>query len=605
MSEWAERNFRLSLDTSARPGLIDFEESMYQREILDVMGDPSVRVVAIMAAPQTFKTTSMMIALAHDVVERPAPIMFVQPTGKSAAKFSTAKIKPLIRDNPHLFGDLIEIDKRGKGNSVLLKQFSNSASIMMATAGSAVDLAGYSVKFLFLDEIDRDVVQKEGDFIKEARFRCKTFWDHRVVMVSSPSDAETSRIYRAYRFGDARKWHVPCHKCGHEQELTWNQVKYDHETNDPKTARYECINCKEHWTEGEKRLALQRGRWVATNPSGMYPSFHCSALMSHVETMEGITAEWLDVQGNPLRLRAFKNGYEGLPFHDQISKIDNVNFLDRLGNYATTDPTIPNPIVLITCGADCQKNRIEYQIIGWTADNQAYVLDYDIVAGSPSIQDTWDDFKDVLKRRFVRHDGVELTIEATAVDAGFLPDYVCAATQRIPKCYPVIGRNTTTSFWPLKGMTMNRKKTHSYYIVGDFVIKEKIFQMLAVQSAQEDYVHFPYDIEAKFEQLKLENTYFDQLSKSEQIVTEFKGKGRRERKFKEVDGYRREVLDTFKYAFAARFSISSKSLKSRHERLTSLAELKQQDEPTILDQIRREKTMPIKNTWMGRLKRRY
>ena len=584
LDKWAEKHFHLSASTSSRPGLISFADSEYQREILNTVADSATRMCVIEAAIQTIKTTLILIATAHDIVEDPAPIMNVQPTQSFASRFSKVRIKTMIEDNPELFKDLISIDKRGNGNSAKIKEFSNGAIFTVASGGSAIDLAGFPTKKLYIDEADRDVLSKEGDFIEEAKGRVDTYWDSRITIVSSPSTLSTSRIHPAFLAGDQRRWHVPCPHCGHEQELVWEQVKWNQETFDPKSARYECVQCHVLLTEGEKRLALRNGRWIPMNKHGKYPSFHASGLMSQFKTMEQLVDIWLQANypiKNIAKIRAFVNQRLGKPWNNAVETVSDVNFMNRLGDYRTTDLTISNDIVMITSGIDVQKNRIEIQTLGFTVDNQVWVLRYHVIYGSVTKADTWDELKDYLKIKFKREDGVELSRDASCIDSRYLPDYVCAQTKKIPKLYAVQGNEgENRPYWPL---AQTVKKTHSYFVIGDFTLKEKIFEMLRVDRASEDYIHFPGDIEEVTDYLV--GGYFGQLSKSERIVTEY-NRGQPKRRFFHDGTIPNEVLDTFKYALAARFSVSSKTLKARKERLDHKAEVPGQE--TQSDIINRE-----------------
>ena len=60
-----------------------------------------------------------------------------------------------------------------------------------------------------------------------AKKRTVTFWNRKIVLVSTPTNKGASRIETAYEESDQRQYRVPCPDCGTGQVLTWPQVKWD------------------------------------------------------------------------------------------------------------------------------------------------------------------------------------------------------------------------------------------------------------------------------------------------------------------------------------------------------------------------------------------
>src|SRR5579862_5708367 len=56
VSEWADRNRKLSPESSAEPGQWRTERAEYQRGIMDSFNDPSVEQVVIISSAQVGKT---------------------------------------------------------------------------------------------------------------------------------------------------------------------------------------------------------------------------------------------------------------------------------------------------------------------------------------------------------------------------------------------------------------------------------------------------------------------------------------------------------------------------------------------------------------------
>ena len=61
LSEWADRYRVLSAESSAEPGRWHTDKAPYQREIMDAIGDPHIRMVVIMSAAQIGKTDAFIL----------------------------------------------------------------------------------------------------------------------------------------------------------------------------------------------------------------------------------------------------------------------------------------------------------------------------------------------------------------------------------------------------------------------------------------------------------------------------------------------------------------------------------------------------------------
>jgi hypothetical protein len=62
------------------------------------------------------------------------------------------------------------------------------------------------------DEVDRYPVSagSEGDPILLAKKRSVTFWNRKIVLASTPTIKDQSRIESAYNDSDQREYYVPC-----------------------------------------------------------------------------------------------------------------------------------------------------------------------------------------------------------------------------------------------------------------------------------------------------------------------------------------------------------------------------------------------------------
>src|SRR5690349_18915804 len=80
VSEWADRERRLSAEASAEPGQWITARNEVMRGVMDAISDRSVRTVAIMSSAQVGKTECLLNVIGYHVDQDPAPMLMLQPT---------------------------------------------------------------------------------------------------------------------------------------------------------------------------------------------------------------------------------------------------------------------------------------------------------------------------------------------------------------------------------------------------------------------------------------------------------------------------------------------------------------------------------------------
>jgi phage terminase large subunit GpA-like protein len=83
-------------------------------------------------------------------------------------------------------------------------------------ANAPSGLASRPIRILLCDEVDRYPFSAgaEGDPVNLAKKRTVTFWNRKIVLVSTPTIRGQSRIETAYAESDQRQYWVPCPGCG-------------------------------------------------------------------------------------------------------------------------------------------------------------------------------------------------------------------------------------------------------------------------------------------------------------------------------------------------------------------------------------------------------
>ncbi|MGB2073572.1 MAG: phage terminase large subunit family protein, partial [Candidatus Puniceispirillaceae bacterium] len=104
VSEWADRERRLSSESSAEAGRWHTSRAEYQRGIMDAISNPAIRDVVVMAGAQVGKTEMLLNCIGFHIAHDPSPILVVQPTLEMAQSFSKDRLAPMLRDTPALRG---------------------------------------------------------------------------------------------------------------------------------------------------------------------------------------------------------------------------------------------------------------------------------------------------------------------------------------------------------------------------------------------------------------------------------------------------------------------------------------------------------------------
>src|SRR5919108_6244665 len=214
-SNRADRYRVLSQRAASEPGRWRTERTPYLREIMDCLSPTSpVERIVFMKGAQVGGTECGNNWIGYVIHQAPGPMMAIQPTVEMAKRNSKQRIDPLIEESEVLRKRVSDPRSRDSGNTILSKEFPGGV-LVMTGANSAVGLRSMAARYLFLDEVDAypGDVEGEGDPIKLALARTRTFARRKVFLVSTPKITGMSRIEKAYEESDRRQYWVPCPVC--------------------------------------------------------------------------------------------------------------------------------------------------------------------------------------------------------------------------------------------------------------------------------------------------------------------------------------------------------------------------------------------------------
>ena len=489
-----------------------------------------------MSSSQCGKTEICNNLVGYHIAQDPSPILVVQPTLDMAQTWSKDRLAPMLRDSPSLSSLVKDPRARDSGNTTLHKIFPGG-HITACGANSPSSLASRPIRVVLCDEVDRYPVSagSEGDPVSLAKKRAATFWNRKILMVSTPTNKGASRIEMAYEESDKRKYHVKCPHCEAEQTLAWAQVKW--EEGKPETAKYVCSDCGSLWDEAERIRAIKHGRWLATSDFNGIAGFHLSALYSPWTPLADGVRDFLEAKKQPATLKVWVNTYLGETWEEQGEQIDQYDLANRAEDW----DAIPEDVLLLTAGVDVQDDRLEAEIVGWGRDEESWSIAYKTIHGDPSAPAVWRDLDEFLGQSFEHELGEDMIVRATCIDSGghhTQAVYKYVAPREGKRIYaikgvggegrPIIGKPSKNNIGKIK-----------LFPVGVDTAKLLLFSRFRISEPGPGYCHFP---------VGREDEYFKQLT-AEKIATRYH-KGFAKREFVKTRT-RNEALDVRVYAMSA------------------------------------------------------
>jgi phage terminase large subunit GpA-like protein len=449
VSAWADQYRVLSKSASAEPGRWSTDRTPYLREIMDTLSPLCpIQTVVFQKSTQVGGTETGLNWLGSIIHQGLGPTMLVLPTSNAAKKASKTRVGPMIADTKELAKRVREARSRDSGNTTLLKEFDGGV-LIFAGANSATELKSSPVRNLMMDEIEEypSDTDGQGDPEELAEKRTDTFAHRKIFKVSTPTITD-GRIDRAYKASDQRVYLVPCPHCHYEQELRFDQLRWEtrkrwervdaetgeviaadedeigaveHDTGELVSVWYECADCAGAIYEHAKTAMLNAGRWEARNPGpDRAAGFRISALYSPIGWFgwRKIVLAWLkaekDVSGQ-LR-KTFTNTILGQAYEEPGESIDE-HFLKRRIEAWRVGETIPAGALVLAGGCDVQHNRLELRVWGYGRNQETWLVDRHVIFGSPAADETWRALEQLLEKAWPHELGGKLRMGALAIDA--------------------------------------------------------------------------------------------------------------------------------------------------------------------------------------------
>ena len=613
VSEWAERYRVLSRESTAEAGPWRTARTPYLAEPMNAFNDPRVREIAIVAPSQVGKSEMELNTIGYIVDQDPGSTLYIQPNLDDAKKFSRLRIAPMLRDSPRLRDKVSEIKSRDSGNTVLQKTFPGGMLTIVGSQSPSA-LASTPARYVLGDEVDRWALSAgtEGDPWSLAAARTTTYYNAKMVAVSTPTIKGFSRIEKLFNDGTQERWCVKCPDCGEWHSIVFDNIKFDFDTiKTGKTTTYKinslswcCPSCGCTHTESEMRE--QPYRWIASNPEAISRgrrSFWINAFSSPWRSWDDIMLGFLESRKAPEKFKVFYNTVLGELWEDRGDLVDEDEMLSRREDYGTladgTPVELPEGVLVLTCGVDTQDSRLEYEVVGHGHYGETWGIKKGVIMGDPNDDETWARLDDVLDHTYRFASGRGLTISMTFVDSGghktqSVYKQCRARLQRRVFAIKGVGGDGVPYTRPpskVKIVVDGKALGQAWlYSIGVDAGKATIMSNIKAQEPGPKFCHFPRDEERGYDM-----AFFNGLL-SEKLVMKSE-RGRTRWAWVKLPGHERnEALDCRNYALAA-LRVLDPDMSAVEKRLKGLGGLgepeKEKKEPSTRSRTKVKKSSLI------------
>lgn len=524
ISHWAAAHRVLTGKSAAEPGRWRNERIPFLAAIMDAL-DPRhpAPIVVLAKSSQVGGSECGLNWIGRTVHVAPGSFLALFPTDRVARKWVRTRLDSMIATTPAI-RQLLPLGRRSSGGNTLSEKHYPGGVLYTGSANIPDDVASISVPYLLLEEVDRMPVtlEDEGDPIELAKRRVTTFPRSKVFLNSTPTTAETSRIWPAWLSSTMDRYFVPCTHCGHFQFLRWAQIKWI--DGRPQSAGYVCEECAGFSEERHKTEMLAAGVWRATHPEreSEVKGFHVNGLYTPIglgDSWARHAEAWERAKGSQARIQVFFNTRLGEVHKGERVRVEWEQVKARAEPYKLR--TIPAGVFVLTSGTDVQADRLETQVLGHGRNEQITVVDYVVHYGDTTRPEVWKVLDDYLALEIENSCGIKMRLSCSMIDSGYLPDTVLGFTRTRKARGIFASRGSTNATRHAIGKpsfpdTKRRGKTDARlgverYEIGVSVLKHWLFEQLRADAGTVDVPVAIADRHIRFS-ADLETEYYRQLT---------------------------------------------------------------------------------------------
>lgn len=424
IDEWADKYMIIPKDSGASEhGKYRSSRTPHARFVMRALS-PShpCKRVAVKGASQMLKTQVALNFFGASVHQSPANFLWVLPTGK-LMKRGSARISKTIAAVPELQERVASPRSRDSVNTIDTKEYVGGA-LTIVTSGAAANLSELACRYLVYDEIDRAEknVGGEGASWKLAEARQTTYErNKKSYYPSSPTIEEESEIDELYKMGTQQEALADCIHCGHAQPLIFERLVL---SEDGQTAMYPCQGCGAMHFESDKTRMFARGAWsdgvagdgetVSVTISAMYLPYGWFPWIGLLREYAAAKVKLAD--GSEELMITFYNTRLARTWARKKEQAKHEDLKARAEDYRLG--TVPAGGLVLTASFDTQNDRLEFMVVAWGEGMECWIVDYQIIHGSPSEDATWRRAEELIGTKYRHAYGEMMGVETTFIDSG-------------------------------------------------------------------------------------------------------------------------------------------------------------------------------------------
>lgn len=613
VSEWAAAHRVLSPENSAEAGPWNNNRTPYLVEVMDAFTDPRVEKITLVASSQVGKSELELNIIGYIIDQDPGSILYIQPTLDDAKKFSRLRIAPMFRDSERLRSKVADVKSRDSGNTMLQKSFPGGM-LTLVGSNSASGLASTPAKYVLGDERDRWALSAgtEGDPWGLAEARTTTFYNSKMVDVSTPTIKGHSAIEKSFDAGTRERWCNQCPECGDWHNIVFDNIRFEFDTVVVGKKKDYVINSID-WCcpscgclSSEEAMRQQPAKWIAENPQAIdkgHRSFWLNAFASPWQPWSKVVYAFLSAKDDPAKLKVVYNTKLGELWEERGEIADEDTMLERREDYGHRSDgspiELPEGVLVLTCGVDTQNDRLEYEVVGHGHYGETWGIKKGMIMGDPHESEVWERLDDVIEHVYKFADPSRgLMISQTFIDSG---------GHKTQDVYRECRKRLNRRVFAIKGVggdgvPYTRPPGKAKIVVNGRVIGETWLYSIGVDSGKSDimnnikvqepgakYCHFPLGDDRGYD-----STFFNGLL-SEKLVQRTV-RGRTRWAWQKIPGHERnEPLDCRNYALAA-FRALDPDLEAVERKIRGLTE-QQKREPKKKKRQKVKKNSMVHSDW--------
>lgn len=551
LSEWADANRYLSLESNPTGGRWHTDTVPYTREPMDVIANSAYEDITLMWCSQAAKTEieNNLVGWIMDV--DPGPILLIQETIENGRAWSKDRLDPMLRDTPCLRGKIsttrgIAKQESVTSNEVLHKSFPGG-HLTVVGSNSGAGLSMRPIRYLLADEIDAwaPSAGDEGDQLDLAAKRTTWFHNRKIVTISSPRIKATSRVEPRFLASDQRRLYVPCPHCEFYQQLIWDHFDFSECDADGRPIKeaihFLCQECKRRIEERHRPAMLAECQWRPQFPGRPTAGFWLWAIYCPPVPWATLANEYIDAQGKPEKMKVFVNTRRAETWEEAGDAPEWETIKNRAEPYEQW--VVPHGVGLLVAAADVQDDRIEFSVWGFGREEESWLIGHDVIWGNTDLDDPYLAFEQKAFLQLPQPTRQVLLQPLLAfIDSGHKTQQVYSFVRTRPHIYAIKGANQR--FSPVVGAPTWQDIDHrghkiksgvQLWPLGVHRIKKLLYGRLKLKKPGPRFIHFPHN---------MPDAYYRGLTVEKLIVH---SNGREE--FKPAP--QNEPLDCFVYCYAA------------------------------------------------------